>query len=405
MARKRSRLLLTIGAGALLAAGLTYAFWPRPTLVDIGEVSKGKLTVTIDEEARTRVREVYVVSTPVEGQLLRVEVEPGVHVERGMTVVARMMPANPTALDARTREEAQAAISAAAAALRAARADQARAEADRDLAEAELARSRQLFTQRNVSQARLDTAERSARAARATLLSAEASVSLREAELKRARAQIVGFDDLGLARALGGFQSESFPIDAPATGRILRVLQQSETTLAAGTPIMEIGDIEDLEIVVELLSTDAVQVDVGDRVIIDSWGGPGSLPGTVSRIDPWGFTKTSALGVEEQRVSAIIRFTGPPDEHNGLGHGFRVEVRIVISEEEDVVLVPSNALFRDGDRWAVFIVEDGVAQRRHVAVSRNNGIDASIAEGLSPGASIILFPSADLQDGTSVAQR
>ncbi|PRY25300.1 HlyD family secretion protein [Aliiruegeria haliotis] len=404
--KKRNRRLLTVLVLAAIAGALAFAFWPRPVLVDIAEVRTGTLTVTIDEEARTRVHEPYVVSTPVTGRLLRVTVEPGDVVERGITVVAHMLPTNPAALDVRTREQARAAVTAAEAALRVARADLNKATADNDLAQSDLERAKRLADSGTVSQAALERAEGSARAAQATLDTAEAAIAMREAEVDNARAQLIGFDDQGFATALQITTEKATPLFAPATGRILQVMQKSETTLPVGTPIMEIGNIEDdLEVVVELLSTDAVQVKVGDRVIIDKWGGAQTLAGEVIRVDPLGFTKYSALGVEEQRVNARIKLTDPPETRAALGHGFRVEVRIVVWEKQNATIVPASALFRQNGGWAAFTVEDGTARLRKVTLERSNGIEGAVTSGLTEAEQIILYPAPGLADGTKVARR
>ena len=297
-------------------------------------------------------------------------------------------------------------MQAAQAALRVAQADYMRANADYELAQENYDRTKQLWESDTVSKAALDRAERELQAARAALDTATAAISMRAAELKNAQAQLIGFDDQRLAAALGAGQLKPIPLKSPETGTVLRVMQESETVLPPGTPIMEIGNIEeDLEVVVELLSTDAVQVKPGDRVIIDKWGGIGPLSGVVDRIDPWGFTKFSALGVEEQRVRVYVRFTDPPQSRGRLGHGFRVEARIVIWEEEDAVIVPSSALFRDAGSWAVFVVSDGVVEIRRVEVGQNNGVTASIVSGLEPGERIVLYPGSELEPGTRVAQR
>lgn len=408
MARKRSRSFLTIATVAVLGAALVFAFWPRPTSVDIGEVTTGPMIMTIDEEGRTRVHDAYLVSTPVTGRLLRVEVEPGDLVQRHETVVAQMLPSNPAALDVRSREQARYAVAAAEAALRLARAELNRAIADKDLADTDLERTRTLRRNGTVSEAALDRAIREARAAQASYDTAEAAIEMRQAELENARAQLMGFDDqprLGVAM-VGTGQADEIPIRAPTTGRVLRVIQQSETTLPAGAPILEVGDIDsDLEVLVELLSTDAVQVAPGDRVLIEKWGGPGTLNAVVQRVDPWGFTKFSALGVEEQRVNAIIRFADSQSAQAGLGHGFRVEARIIVWEDDDALAVPSSALFRDGQTWAVFLVEDGIAKRRGVDIGHNNGIQAQVVNGLEPGDRVILYPASGLSDGMRVVQR
>lgn len=407
MARKRSRLFLTLGTVAIVGGAFAFAFWPKPVMVDMGEVTRGRMIVTIDEEARTRVHDAYVVSTPIAGRLLRVEVEPGAHVERGSSVVAQMLPTNPAALDIRSREQARAAVNAAEAALRVARADLNKAMADRDMAVSAYTRTKQLRSKNIESQAALERDARTARAAIATLDSAEAAISMREAEVANARAQLIGMDDQGLAHAIGGGRRDrEIPVYSPSSGRVLRVIQKSETTLPAGAPIMEIGNVEnDLEVTVELLSTDAVQVSPGNKVFIDDWGGSTTLEGVVDRIDPWGFTKVSALGVEEQRVNAVIRFTAPPEARGRLGHGFRVEVRIVVWEDADALIVPSSALFRDGDSWAVFTVSEGKAQQSRIGVGRNNGIEAQVLENLEAGDRVVLYPSSALTDGVLVEQR
>lgn len=404
-AKKRSRLILTTVTVLLVAGALAVAFWPKPTMVDMGEVMRGTMRLTIDEEGRTRVRDAFVVSTPVAGQLQRVSVQPGDPVERGKTIVAHMRPTNPAALDVRTREQAHAAVNAAQAALRVARADLNAALANRDLAQTELGRTEQLVARGISTDVALDRASQTARVAQANVDTAEAAISMREAEIANAQAQLIGFDDQGLAAAIGS-QSDDIPLYAPANGRILRVIQQSETSLPAGAPIMEIGNIaNDLEVVVELLSTDAVQVAVGDPVIIADWGGPTDLAGEVIRIDPFGFTQFSALGVKEQRVNGVIAFVSPPEDYFGLGHGFRVEAKVIVWEAEDTLIVPASALFRSGDAWAVFVVADGTAQLRKIEIGPNNGIQAQVENGLSDGDRVILYPSSGLSEGMSVAER
>lgn len=404
-AKKRSRLILTGATVLLIAGALTVAFWPQPTMVDMGDVTRGSMQVTIDEEGRTRVRDAYVVSTPVAGQLQRVSVQPGDPVLRGETIVAHMRPTNPAALDVRTREQAQAAVTAAQAALRVARADLNAALANRDLADAELARTETLVERGISSRAALDSAQQGARVAQANVDTAEAAIAMREAEIANAQAQLIGFDDPRLAAAIGT-ADDDIPLYAPSDGRILRVIQESETSLPAGTPIMEIGNIEnDLEVVVDLLSTDAVQVTVGDPVIIADWGGPRTLAGEVIRVDPFGITQFSALGVEEQRVNAVIAFESPPQDYAGLGHGFRVETRIVVWQEDDILIVPASALFRSKGAWAVFVVVDGAAQLRTIEIGPNNGIEAQVTGGLSEGDRVVLYPSSGLTEGMSVEER
>ncbi len=404
-AKKRSRLILTTATTLLVVGALAAAFWPKPTLVDMGDVMRGAMRLTIDDEGRTRVQDTYIVSTPVAGQLQRVSVQPGDPVVRGETIVALMRPSNPAALDVRTREQALAAVAAAEAALRVARADLNASIANRDYAQTELARAEKLFERGVYSDATLDLARQNARVMQANVDTAEAAISMREAGVVNAQAQLIGFEDRGLGAFIGN-GSDDIPLYAPADGRILRVIQKSETSLPAGTPIMEIGNIaSNLEVVVKLLSTDAVQVAVGDPVIITDWGGSKDLTGEVMRVEPFGLTQYSALGVEEQRVDVVIALASPPEDYKGLGHGFRVETKIIVWESKDTLIVPASALFRSHNSWAVFAVSAGTAQLREIEIGKNNGIQAQVVSGLSEGERVILYPSSGLSDGMRVVER
>ncbi len=404
-AKKRSRLYLSIAALLLLGGALAMAFWPRATLVDLGDVIRAPMIVTIDDEGRTRVRDAYVVSTPVAGRLLRVQLDPGDPVVQGDTVIAHMRPSNPAALDARTREQARAVVAAADASLRVARADLNAAIANRDLARSERDRIEQLAKQGMSTEAAVDRSRQEARVAQAHVDTAEAAISMRQAELANAQTQLIGFGDQALSNAIGSAQDD-IPILAPTSGRVLRIMQQSETTLPAGAPIMEIGDVGgDLEVIVDLLSTDAVQVSAGMRVIIDEWGGQEPIDGEVVRVDPFGVTTFSALGVEEQRVNTVIRLTSPVESFKGLGHGFRVETRMVIWEADDVLSVPASALFREQGEWAVLRVDQGTTALQTVQIGRNNGVQAQVLAGLEAGDSVVLYPASGLSEGQRVRQR
>ncbi|WP_425046026.1 efflux RND transporter periplasmic adaptor subunit [Primorskyibacter sp. S87] len=406
--KKRSRLALSLIAATVVLGILIAAFWPRPMLVDMAEVTNGSMRVTINEEGRTRVTEPYVVSSPVAGELQRVAVLPGDRVQRGETVVARMRPANPSALDVRTREQALASVRAAEAALRVAQADLAAAVATLDYSNSELERYKTLVEREIASKVVLERAEQAWRVAQANLDTVNAAIEMRQAELKNARARLIGIEDQGLANAISqdAYNTPSIPLRAPIDGTVLKVMHKSKTTLPAGEPILEIGDVDgDLEIVAELLSSDAVQVSQGDRVIVTNWGGIRDLEGTVSRIDPYGYTKYSALGVEEQRVETTISFAEPEAQSNGLGHGYRVEVRIVVWQSVDTLIVPSSALFKRASDWSVYVVADGKAQLRDVEIGQNNGVQAQVLGGLEPSDTVILFPSAGLEDGQLVAPR
>ena len=410
MKRTTSRNRIIAGVAGLLLLALLYAFWPQPFRVDIGEATIAPMIITIDEEAKTRVHDAYLVSAPIGGRLLRVGVEPGDPVVGGETVIATLLPTPPSSLDVRSREQAEASVDAAMAAVRLARSELNAALADRDLAQTQYNRYRDLAPLA-ASQEQADQAARELRTASAAVESAKSAISMRQAELARAQAQLISFSEAPpLEQIPEGDISDDvqnfIPITAPISGQVLRVIQESEMTLQAGAPILEIGNVRnDLEIVVELLSTDAVKVEPGNRVIIDDWGGGAALEGVVSRVEPWGFTKYSALGVEEQRVNAIIQFTNPRIERARLGHGFRVETRIVIWEDSEALTVPSAALFRDGAGWAVFTVEGGRARLTPVEVTRNNGLLAAVDNGLSPGDDVVLYPGPGIKDGSAVKQR
>ncbi len=407
MRKRKSRSWITIAFAILIIGALTWAFWPRPLMVDLGKVRHEVMILTVNEEGKTRVRDAYVVSTPVAGRLLRIEVESGDQVEGGKSIIARMLPSSPSALDVRTREQARAAVAAAKAAVRVAQADLNKAKADIDLANLNLKRKQTLNKNGVVSQAAVEQAERSWRAAQASVDQANAGISMRQANLANIRARLISFNDPTNNQGTENeAQSDAIPVLAPISGRILRILQRSETTLPAGKPILEIGDISnDLEIVAELLSTDAVRVSVDDRVIVDNWGGANPLAGVVTRVDPWGFTKFSALGVEEQRVNVVIKFSDPPSQRKSLGHGFRVEARIVIWEDANALGVPSSALFRENLDWVVFAVEDGIAVLKKIIIGQNNGIQAEVLGGLEADSTVVLFPGSGLTNGSRIAER
>ncbi len=392
------------GLALVLLVFLVWAFRPTPVPVDLGTADEGSLVVTVDELGRTRVREIYVISAPVAGRLLRIDSEPGDPVLAQQTIVATILPNDPAFLDARSLGEAEAAVRSAEAALALAEAEEERAKAELDFAQSELTRARQLRERGTVSQAALDRAELDIRSAEAILRTAQATVRVRRAELESARARLVnpaqGSDEDMPERA------GVVTVRSPVSGRILRVRQESESTVLAGTPLVDVGDPRnDLEIVVELLSTDAVQVTSGARVIIDDWGGPEPLSGEVSRIEPFGFTKISALGVEEQRVNVVIQILDSPESRLSLAHGFRVETRIVVWEADDVLRVPASALFRQGPDWAVYQVIDGRARITPVNPGRTNGTMTQILEGLEAGDVVVLFPGERLTDGVSVTER
>ena len=338
-----------------LIIALFLLFRPRAELVDIVEVDRGPMLVTIDEEGETRTREVFTISAPVTGRLLRPLLKAGDEVIAGETIVAEIEPNDPEFLDPRSQAESEALRDAAQAARDLATAELKRAEAERDFALAEVQRARELYGKGTVPKQRVDDAERAAQATDAAVEAADANLSVRMFELNRAEARLITPAQLNADRP----PCECISVKSPVTGRVLRVLLKSETVVAPGTALLEIGDPLDLEIVADLLSVDAVKVEAGQRVIIDRWGGEHPLEASVRVVEPLAFTKVSALGIEEQRVNVVMDLIDPPEQRANLGHGYRVNVRIVSWEGDDVLTVPLTALFRNDKGWAVFTDEDG----------------------------------------------
>ncbi|MGI9449072.1 MAG: efflux RND transporter periplasmic adaptor subunit [Geminicoccaceae bacterium] len=388
---------------AAVVAGILYAFWPQPVLVDIVTLAKGPMIVTVDEEGETRVKDIYVLSAPVTGRALRIESDLGDEVVARETIVARIEPIDPTFLDLRSKAQAEAAVDAAEASRALAEAELEEAEAELDFAATEVERARRLISNNTISRRTLDDAERAFKTRRAALARATSALRMRDFELAQAKAQLVSPTET-LAMHGEHDACECVPITAPVSGRILSVVHESEGVVEAGHPLAEIGDPRDLEIVVDFLSPDAVQVRPGQRVIIEEWGGP-SLNGRVRRLEPAGFTKTSALGIEEQRVNIIIDLEGPPEDWQLLSHGYRVEARIVLWEGDSVLKLPLTALFRDGDQWVVFVEEGGKAERRSVEIGQRTGLEAEIIGGLDEGEQVVLHPSDRVAEGVRIQAR
>jgi HlyD family secretion protein len=379
-----------------VAALVTWALRPKPIPAEIVSVTRGPLQVTLDEEGETRVRDRYVVSAPLAGRVLRIELEPGDPVVAQRTVLAAFQPMAPGLLDVRSRAELQARVAAAEAALKGARAEEARVAAQLEQSERELRRSRELARAGAIAEEQLEAAELAAKTARATLESSRASVRAAEAELRMARASLIE------PRSGGSSGGTPILLRSPIDGIVLRRLRESESVVPQGEPLLEVGDVSKLEIVADFLSTDAVKIRAGQRALIERWGGGETIAGRVRRVEPSGFTKISALGVEEQRVNVIIDFDRPREAFGQLGDRYRVEVRVVIWEATDVVKVPVSSLVREGDRWTVFLVQGGRARRQVVDVGQRNDAEAQVVKGASPGARVIAFPSDDIVEGVAV---
>lgn len=383
----------------LLLAALAWLFRPKPVAVDLDEVVQAALQVTISDEGEARVRDVFVVSAPVAGLMRRLELKAGDRVTPNQTVIARLEPSVPMFLDERAIAEARAGVDAANAATKFAQAQLGRAEAERDFAQSELRRLQ--ASRQSISQNDLDAAERRAKTAIAAVAEAQASLRMRQSEYVQAQARLLNPTKVSKAAK----DCDCVIVYSPVSGSVLRVLQESEAVVTAGTPILEIGDPANMEVQVDLLSEEAVRVRAGQRILIEGWGGWGSLAGVVRRVEPFAFTKVSALGIEEQRVNVLIDLTEPRERWRRLGHGYRVQPSIVVWETDRAIQVPQSALFRDGERWAVFAVENSIAQLRGVVVGQHNDTQVQVVSGLSPGERIVVHPNDRIEDGTRIVAR
>ena len=385
---------------AFVGVLLAVALWPSAVPVDLATVQRGPLSATIDEEGETRVRERFVVSAPVAGRVLRIELEPGDRVKRGETVLATFLPATPPPLDVRSRAEAEAAVAAARAAVDASRAEERRAEAALAHARSELARHRDLFNDKLVSRQVFEAREVDARTAEDTVMAAQSATARAEHELEMARARFVSEATTGPGQSQG-----EVTIRSPIDGVVFKRYRESEAVVPVGAPLIEVGDRRRLEIVADLLSTDAVKVKPGQPVMIEQWGGEHRLQGRVRLVEPSGFMKVSALGVEEQRVNVVIDFNDPRWAGTTLGDGYRVEVRIVTWEGKDVLKAPVSSLFRRGEKWAVFAVEGDRVRMRTVEIGERTGLEAQILSGLAEGDQVVIHPSDAVTDGARVVAR
>lgn len=393
----RRRLLIWAGAGLAALALVALALWPSPEMADFGSVARGDLEVTVQHEGKTRVRDRYVVSAPLAGRVLRIELEPGDPVEAGETALAAFRPSEPTPLDARARAEAEAGVRAARAALEQARAERERARAEQVFAAAELERVRRLAADGIASRQALDSAEAEAEAHAEALAAADAALESARHQLERAGAQLL---EPGEESDAGG---TVLTLRSPIDGVVIRRLRESEAVVPAGEPLLEVADPADLEVVADFLSADAVRVRPGMPAWIDRWGGDEPLPAHVRRVEPGGFLKVSALGVEEQRVNVILDFDDAEDART-LGDAYRVEARVVVDRRSDVLTVPVSALFREGEGWAAFAVEDGRARIREIEVGARNNLRAEVIGGLAEGDTVIVHPADEISDGTRVEE-
>lgn len=385
---------LSAGAVLLLAGALAWALRPQPIAVDVTAVTRGDLVVAARELAKTRVRDRYVIAAPLAGNLRRIELRAGDRIEGGATV-ARITPLDAPLLDPRTKAETAARLAAATAGARQASAAVERASAMSEHATDELAKARRLLASGSVAEDTVTRAAVEARVREEELASARFAVQTAEHEVAMTRAALARFS----ANA-----GDVFEVPAPATGAVLRVLMPSAGPVTPGAPLLEVGDPAALEVVTEVLSTDAVKIKPGARVRIERWGGP-ELDASVQRVEPAGFTRLSALGVEEQRVNVLVDLGEPRARWAALGDGYRVETQIVLDERRGVLHVPLGAIVRRAGGWSVFAVDDGRARATPVEVGARSDADVEIVSGLAEGARVVVHPSERVKDGVTVRGR
>lgn len=392
----RRRIVLALIA-LLVAWGLFQGFRPQAVEVDLGTAQRAPLRVTIEQEGRTRVLDRYLVTAPVSAYARRVQLDVGQAVERG-TLLIELEPLRAEVPDLRRRAEAAARIAAAQSSVSASEQRASAAASNATLAQTELQRVRALRLQGHVSAAAEDRAASEVERSTAELRSAQFAVATARHEFEAARTT--------LKYAASASSTELVAVRAPVAGRVLKIAHKSEGTVASGQPLIEIGDPRALEVEVDLLSADTVRLQAGSRVLFERWGGEGTLEGVVRVIEPAGFTKVSALGVEEQRVWVIVAFTSPAALWQRLGDGYRVEASFVVWEANDVLQIPASALFRDGDKgWAAFVVEQGKAVKRRVEIGQRNGLSAQVVSGVQAGEQVINHPDDRVRQGVSVAAR
>jgi HlyD family secretion protein len=396
---KAARRSVTVLIGSGILALITWALWPQPVPVDMAAIKRGPLEVTVEDEGITRIHDVYTVSSPILGKMLRSPREVGDKVVADKTLVAEIEPVAPTFLDVRSQRVNEAAVHAAQAAVDLAEAKIKEANSQLEFAKSDLRRAEELAASKTISARTLEKAKLDVDSAEAAVASAKATLEVRRRELESAKARLIQPGE-----ANGGERS-AVQVRSPIDGVVLKIIAESEQVVQPGAPLIEIGNPADLEIAVDFLSRDAVRIKPGAPARIESWGGDKILNARVKRIEPTGFTKVSALGIEEQRVKVILDFTGPESEWRKLGHGYRVIAHVVVWHHNDALQVPLGALFREGENWAVFVVADGRAQRRLVKIGQRNLHAARVLGGLKLGEQVVLHPSDRVHDRVRVEPR
>jgi HlyD family secretion protein len=382
------------------AAVVVWAVAPGAVPVETAIVTRGRFVASVDEDGKTRVRERYVVAAPLAGRLGRIRFKVGDPIKVD-DAVATIIPSPAPLMDPRTRHEVEERLGAAEANVERTKAVVERATAQSNQANADLKRTRTLAERGAATAQALEHAELAVRLADRDLRAAEFLDHAAEHELSQMRALLARYG----SNTNADEPPESWNVAAPVTGVVLRVAQESETIVQPGTPLLDIGDPHDLEIVVDVLSTDAVEIRPGADVAIVHWGGQGSLDGRVRRVEPAAFTKISTLGVEEQRVNVLIDIASPAEQWARLGDAYQVDAQIAVFTKDDATIIPAGALFRRGDQWKVYVVKEGRAQIRDVQVLRRSGRLAAIASGLNQGEPVIVYPSDRISSGVRVSLR
>lgn len=394
-----SRWIVVAAILAAVVLAIGWAFLPKPVDVEVGKVARGRMAVTVEEEGKTRVVDRFAVSAPVAGVARRIGLEAGDRVSKGTPLLA-IDPAPPPFLDLRRKEGAEAAVRAAEAALESARAQARAASAKEEYARATVERTKKLHEAGFATRDALEAASSSAKQEGAALRAAEAAVDVARSGLEAARAEL-----LSASAPAASKRGERVVVRSPVEGSVLSVLHESEGVVREGESLVVIGNPRSLEVEVDVLSADAVRIRPGSRVLFTRWGGEGELEGRVRTVEPSGFTKVSALGVEEQRVLVIADIVSPRERWAKLGDGYRLEASFVIWEEDGVLKAPASALFRHGDGWAAFAAEGGRARLRPVSTGRRNGLEVQILSGLPEGETVIVHPDEKLSDGVRIRRK
>ena len=385
--------------GLVILALLIWAFIPAPKVVEVGTVSQGRFERAIQEDGKTRVRDRYLITAPITGRMGRSSWNQGDAVALA-DHLATLWPAHPTLLDERTRAEQVAHIAAMQASMEKAQANTERASAALAQARAQHQRSETLARSGFVSPNQSDLDLLNLRLREKELSSAQHEEDSSRYALAQSRVALRQF-----FRPTDASGIQAFVVKSPVNARILKIYQQSEGLVAAGAPLMELGDPTQLEVVVDLLTEDAAQIKPGTPVQLTQWGGPGVLSGQVRLIEPAAFTKVSALGVDEQRVNAVIDITSAPSEWHTLGDGFKVDVRVLVEVVDKATKVPVSAIFPMGARSGIFVLENGRARLQDITVQARNGIEAWVKTDLPVGRQIIVYPDTKLKDKDRVKSR